>query len=73
MPEDEDFFIDYRGNNIRVSPVINGGNIYFIVHFTTPVVIAEGLVNDSWLWFEVDKGETSLSAELGEIIERMDV
>ncbi len=72
MP-DEDFFIDYKGNQVRVSPVINKGNIYFIVHFKTPVIIAEGMVNESWLWYEVDKGETSLSAELGEIIERMDI
>jgi hypothetical protein len=72
MPEDKDFYIDYKGNQVRVSPVINGGNIYFIVHFKTPVIIAEGLVNEAWLWFEVGKGETSLSMELGEIIERMD-
>ncbi len=72
MP-DEDFFIDYKGNQVRVSPVINKGNIYFVVHFKTPVIIAEGMVNESWLWYEVDKGETSLSAELGEIIERMDI
>ncbi len=56
-----------------VSPVINGGNIYFIVHFKTPVIIAEGMINESWLWYEVDKGETSLSAELGEILEGMDI
>lgn len=72
MP-DEDFFIDYKGSQVRVSPVINKGNIYFIVHFQTPVIIAEGMVNESWLWYEADKGETSLSAELGEIIERMDM
>ncbi len=72
MPENEDFFIDYKGNQVRVSPVINGGNIYFIVHFETPVIIAEGMVNESWLWYEAGKGETSLSAELGEILERMD-
>jgi hypothetical protein len=74
MPEDEeDFYINYKGSNLRVSPVINGGNIYFIIHFKTPVTIAEGMVNESWLWFEVGKGETTLSAELGEIIESMDV
>ncbi len=72
MPEDKDFYIDYKGTQVRVSPVINGGNIYFIVHFKTPVIIAEGMVNEAWLWFEVGKGETSLSMELGEIIERMD-
>lgn len=73
MPEDEDFFIEYEGNQLRVSPVINGGNIYFIVHLKTPVVIAEGMVNETWAWYEVGKGETPLSAELGEIIENMDI
>ncbi len=70
---DEDFFIDYKGSQVRVSPVINKGNIYFIVHFKTPVIIAEGIVNESWVWYEADKGETSLSAELGEIIEGMNI
>ncbi|MCW3110401.1 MAG: hypothetical protein JWQ09_4907 [Segetibacter sp.] len=73
MPEDEDFFIDYKGNQLRISPVINGGNIYFIAHFKTPVIFAEGMVNESWAWYEVNKGETPLSAELGEIIENMDI
>lgn len=73
MAEDENFFINYKGSSLMVSPVINGGNIYFIVHFKTPVIIAEGMINESWLWYEVDKGETSLSAELGEILEGMDI
>lgn len=71
--EDEDFFIDYKGNKLKVSPVLNGGNIYFIVHFTTPVIIAEGMVNEAWMWFEAGKGETTLAAEIGEIIEAMGI
>jgi len=73
MPEDEDFFIDYKGQQLKISPVINKGNIYFIVHFKTPVIIAEGMVNELWVWYEAGKGETALAAELGEIIENMDV
>ena len=73
MTEDQDFFIVYRGSQLRVSSVINKGNIYFIVHLSTPVIIAEGMVNESWLWYEAGKGETPLAAELGEIIEKMDV
>lgn len=73
MPENTDFFIDYKGSNVRVTAVINKGNIYFIVHFNTPVIVAEGMVNESWSWYEAGKGETLLSAELGEIIEKMDV
>jgi hypothetical protein len=72
MQEDEDFFIDYNGHKVKVSPVINGGNIFFIVHFTTPVTIAEGLVGEEWRWYEPGKGETSLAAALGEIIELQD-
>ncbi|MDB5246559.1 MAG: hypothetical protein JWQ40_953 [Segetibacter sp.] len=71
--EGEDFFITYKGKQVKVSSVINKGNIYFIVHFKTPVIIAEGMVHDEWKWFEGDKGETPLAAELGEIIEKMDV
>jgi hypothetical protein len=73
MAEDEDFFITYKGNQVKVTSVINGGNIYFIVHFKIPVIIAEGFVDEAWVWHEVDKGETVLSAELGEIIEKMDI
>ncbi|CAN5719138.1 hypothetical protein BH10BAC2_BH10BAC2_17680 [soil metagenome] len=74
MPEEqeEDFFITYKNSQVKVSPVINGGNIYFIIHFKNPITIAEGLVGDSWVWFETDKRETPLAAELGAIIEAMD-
>jgi len=73
MPENEDFFISYKNHQVKVSPVINGGNIYFIIHFKTPIAIAERLVNDSWFRFEVDKNETVFAAELGAIIEAMDI
>ncbi|GEO12228.1 hypothetical protein [Segetibacter aerophilus] len=72
MPEEEDFLIEYKGKKVNVSPVINGGNIYFIIHFETPVTIAEGLVNEDWLWYEEGQGQTILSAEIGELIEKMD-
>ena len=73
MTEDEDFYITYKNNQVKVSPVINGGNIYFIIHFKEPITIAEGLVNESWVWYETDTKETILAAELGEIIEAMDI
>jgi hypothetical protein len=73
MPENEDFYIDYKNKQVKVSPVINGGNIYFIIHFNKPITIAEGLVNESWVWYETDTKETILAAELGEIIEAMDI
>ena len=72
MADEEDFFINYKGSQIAVSPVINGGNIYFIVHFKPPVIVAEGMVNESWLWYEVNKGETTLATEIGEILDGMD-
>lgn len=51
----------------------NRGNIFFVVHFKTPVTIAEGLNNeDTWSWYEVGKGITVLSTEIGELIEGMD-
>ena len=73
MPENEDFYINYKNNQVRVYTVINGGNIYFIIQFNEPITIAEGLVNESWVWYETDTKETILASELGEIIEAMDI
>lgn len=73
MPEDEDFFIAYKNKQVKVSPVINKGNIYFIIHFNPPIIIAEGLVDESWVWYQADTDEKTLAAELGEIIEAMDM
>ena len=73
MTETKDFFIEYRGTQLKVSPVINGGNIYFIIHFNKPIIIAEGLIDESWIWFQPGKGETPLAAELGGLIEAMDI
>lgn len=73
MPEDEIFFITYKGSQVKVTSVINGGNIYFIFHFKVPVIVAEGFVDEAWVWYEVDKGQTVLSGELGEILEMMDI
>lgn len=73
MPNEEDFFITFAGRQVKVSPVINGGNIYFLIHFASPVIIAEELVNETWQWYEADKGATTLAAELGEIIEAIDI
>ena len=68
-----DFHIDYKGQQVKVSSNINGGNIFFVVHLKTPITIAEGLNNeDTWCWYEVGKGITVLSTELGELIEGMD-
>ncbi len=72
MPDDE-FFIDYKNELIKVSTVLNGANIYFSVHLTTPVIIAEGVVNGAFLWYDLDKGATPLAAELGEIIDEMGI
>ena len=73
MPEEEDFFIEYAGKPLKITPVVNGGNIYFIVHFKTPIIIAEGMIDEGWVWYEAGKGETPLSQELGTIIESMDL
>ncbi len=72
MPEDEDFFIVYENKQIVVSPVLNKGNIYFIVHLKPDVIVAEGMVNEEWVWYEADKGETPLALALGTLIESVD-
>ena len=73
MPEDEDFYIVYKGEQLKVSPVLDEANIHFIIHFKTPVLIEEGMVNEEWVWYEAGKGETTLAAELGAIIEEMGI
>ncbi len=74
MPEeDKDFLINYKGKPINVSPVLNGGNIFFIVHLPSDVVIAETMVDDQWIWFQPGKGQTPLAAELGAILENMEI
>lgn len=74
MQEDKDFLIQYKGKAVNVSPVLNGGNIFFVVHLATDIVIAESMVNDDeWMWYEPGKGQTVLATELGSIIENMGV
>ena len=73
MPEEEDFFIEYRSEQLRITPVINKGNIYFIVHFNPPIIIAEGMIEEEWVWYEAGKGETDLSQELGTILEKLEL
>ncbi|TDH21417.1 hypothetical protein EXU57_19655 [Segetibacter sp. 3557_3] len=73
MAKDEDFYITYKGKQLRVSPVSNEGNIYFVVHLQPPIIIAESMVGESWFWYEAGKGETPEAAELGALIEDADV
>ena len=73
MPADEDFLIVFENKEVVVSPVLNKGNIYFIVHMNPDIIIAEGMVNEEWVWYEASQGETPLAAKLGKIIEAMDV
>jgi hypothetical protein len=73
MPEQEDFQISYKGQSITVSSVLNGGNIFFVVHLAKDIIIAESMEGEDWFWYEVGKGQTVLAAELGSIIEAMDI
>ena len=72
MADDNDFLIEYKGVQVNVSPVNNDGNIYFIIHLSSPVIIAEGMINENWEWYESGGGVTELSAQLGAIIEATD-
>jgi hypothetical protein len=73
MPEDQDFLIHYKGLPVNVSPVLNGGNIFFVVHLAKDVIISEGMVGEDWFWYEAGKGQTVLAAELGAIFESMEL
>ncbi len=73
MDEKEEFFIEYKGKQVKVFAIRNEGNIYFIVHLKEMITIAEGMVNEEWIWYDVGQGETLVATELGELIEKMDV
>ncbi len=72
MQGEDEFFIDYKGEQVKVSTVLNGAKIYFSIHLPTPVTIAEGVINEDFSWYDINQGETPLAAELGAIIEGMD-
>lgn len=69
----EDFSINYKGNEIKVSTVLDGANIFFSIHLPTTVTIAERAIEDDWTWYDIHEGETPLAAELGVLIEAVDV
>ena len=73
MQTEEFFFISYKGKQVKVSTVLDGANIFFSVHLPTVVTIAEHAVEDDWRWYDIYNGETPLAAELGELIEAVDV
>ncbi len=73
MPEEDEFYIDYKGEQVKVSTVLDGAKIYFSIHLTTPVTIAEGVINEDFVWYDIYQGETPLAAELGEIIEGLEI
>ena len=72
MSTQEDFCISYKGEQVRVSTILDGANIFFSVHLPTPVTIAEQAVEDEWTWYDIEEGETQLAAELGLLIEGVD-
>lgn len=73
MSTTEDFFITYKGEQVKVSSELDGATIFFSVHLPTKVVIAEHAIEDEWTWYDVYEGETPLAAELGALIEDADI
>jgi hypothetical protein len=73
MPENNDFFIEYKNEKVRVSTVLDEAKIYFSVHLHKSVTIAEGVVNDELSWYDIEDGPTPLAVELGEIIEALEI
>lgn len=73
MQENEDFTIEFKGEKVKVTPVLKEANIHFIVHLKPQVIIAEFMIIDNWVWMEAGKGDTDLAASLGSIIEEMGI
>ncbi len=73
MPENDEFIINYKGSPVKVSTVLEEANIFFTVHLNIPITIAERLQDEEWLWYDLDYGDTPLAAEIGKIIEEMEI
>jgi len=69
---DEHFFVEYGGKQVRVTPVDKGSYTAYEFDLNPPVVLQQDIVDDLPTWIEADKGETKLSVELGDLIEKHD-
>jgi len=70
----ENFEIAFNGVTTKVTPVINGVNMRFIVHLPHRSVLIEMVLDPDEIqyWQEVPGGRSDLSEELGHLIELKD-
>ena len=73
MQDQNDFVIDYKGKQVKVSTVLDDAKIFFTVHLPIPFTIAEKLQGEDWLWYDLDEGETERATEIGKILEDMEI
>jgi len=72
MVTEDAFFINYRGEKVNVTTVLDGANIFFSIHLPSPVTIGEHNGENDWTWYDIKEGETELATELGRLIEAAD-
>ena len=72
MLSEDTFSIVYKGKTVKVTTILDGANIFFAVHLSPVITIAEHAIEDEWTWYDIHNGETPLAAELGTLIEAAD-
>ena len=68
---DEEFYIPFKDNEVLVTVLCEGNDVHFTVHLPQgPVKLVHDVDEEGRdYWIEDPAGETSLSMELGELIE----
>ena len=71
----ESFEIAYCGVTIKITPVVNGSDMQFVVKLPTREVTIEPVLDEDLLslWQEIPAGPTELAEAIGSIIEERDM
>lgn len=66
------FIVAYCGVSIKVTPIIDGPHIQYLVKLPTRQVVLEKSKNDQ-CWVEASRGMTTISNEIGAMIQNRDI
>ena len=67
----EPFVINYLGVSIQVTPLVDNGDMKYIVELPTRTIILEKEFSEEDIdyWIEAREGQTSIAEEIGRLIE----
>jgi hypothetical protein len=73
MSTQEDLFIAYNSQQVKVTPLSDGVNTFFIVHLPgNELQLKVQYIDDNPFWVENDGVVTERSQQLGRLIEESD-